>query len=275
MLIAQLTDLHVRPHGVLAYGVVETNRYVEAAFKAVSALQPAPDAVILSGDLVDGGMAEEYDILSELIRRHLAMPVYAIPGNHDHRETMKARLGHLPGVAEDPDFVQYAIEDLPVRLVMLDSIVPRESHGELCPARLDFLGRTLRAAPEKPTLVVLHHPPIRCGIEHMDEINLLNADDLAAVIAKHPQVERVLCGHHHRPITARFGGTLMQVAPSVAHQVTFDLVPGSPGTFSMEPPAFLLHRFEPEGGLVSHQVYVEAYPGPYPFETVPAETGTV
>ena len=271
MLIAQLSDLHVMPHGELAYGVVDTNPLVERAFQAVAALQPAPDAVILSGDLVDGGGDAEYDILAELIRRHLRMPVYLIPGNHDRREGIKARLAHLPGVGDDPRFVHYVVDDFPVRLVMLDSIVPEQGHGELCAARLNFLDRALSAGPKKPTLVVLHHPPFLTGIAHMDDVSLRNPDALEALIRRHPQVERILCGHAHRPIIARFGGTLVQVAPSVAHQVTLDLRPDGPATFNLEPPAFLLHHWRPEGRLVSHQAYVGTFAGPYPFEM--AENG--
>jgi 3',5'-cyclic AMP phosphodiesterase CpdA len=266
MLIAQLSDLHIKPAGTLAYGVVETNPLVERAFKAVMALDPRPDAIVLSGDLTDGGFDEEYDILAEMIRRHLPMPVYVIPGNHDRREGMKARLGHLPGVRSDPQFIQYAVDDLPVRLVMLDSIVPFKGHGDLCADRLAFLDRTLAAEPRKPTLVVLHHPPIQCSIAHMDEVRLFAAAALEAVIQRHPQVERVLCGHAHRPIIARFGGTVVQVAPSVVHQVCLDLRPDGPANFNMEPPAFLLHKWDAERGLVSHQAYVETFPGPYPFE---------
>jgi 3',5'-cyclic AMP phosphodiesterase CpdA len=273
MLIAHLTDLHVRPRGVPAYGVVDTNTLLERALRSVAALKPAPDAVIMSGDLTDCGLEEEYGILSDLLRRHLAMPVYLVPGNHDRREVMKRSLGHLPGIGDAPDFVHYVVDDFPLRLVMLDSVAPGHSHGELCTARLEFLDRSLAAAADKPTLVVLHHPPILCGIQHMDEINLRSADAFGEVIARHPQVERILCGHHHRPIIARFAGTLAQVAPSVAHQVTFDLTPNSPGTFVMEPPAFLLHRWAPQVGLTTHQIYVETYPGPYPFLLDPAYPG--
>jgi 3',5'-cyclic AMP phosphodiesterase CpdA len=200
-----------------------------------------------------------------MIRRHLAVPVYAIPGNHDHRARFKARLGHLPGVADDPRFVHYVVDDLPVRLVMLDSIVPEQGHGELCAARLDFLERALGAAPDRPTLVVLHHPPILTGIAHMDEVTLRSAAAMESVIRRHPQVERVLCGHVHRSIIARFGGSLVQTSPSVAHQVSFDLRPEGDATFTMEPPAYLLHDWRPDRGLTSHQVYVESYAGPYPF----------
>lgn len=275
MLIAQLSDLHVRPHGVRAYNVVETNAMVERAFNEVMALDPKPDIVLLSGDLVDRGLEVEYEILADLIRRHLPVPVYLIPGNHDKRETMRAGLSHLPGVTSDPDFIHYVVDDHPVRLVMLDSIVPNAGHGELCAARLAFLERVLGAAPEKPTLVVMHHPPVLTGIVHMDEVGLRAPEAFEAVIRRHPQVERILCGHAHRPIIARFGGTLVQVAPSVAHQVTLDLrpAPEAEATFNLEPPAYLLHHWRPEGRLLSHQVYVGTFEGPYPFAWNPAPPG--
>jgi len=265
MIICQLTDLHVRPHGKPAYGVVSTNMMLERALRRVAALRPQPDLVVVSGDLTDCGLAEEYDILAELLQRYLSMPVYLVPGNHDRRDVMKEKLAHLPGIADDPDFVHYVVDDYPLRLVMLDSVVPGRSHGDLCAARLDFLDRALSAAPDKPTLVVLHHPPTKCGLRNMDTINLQSAAEFGAVIQKHPQVERILCGHSHRVIVTRFAGTVVQVAPSTAHQVTLDLDPVMPETFSMEPPSFLLHRWTPETGLATHHAYIESYPGPYPF----------
>ncbi|MEJ8574205.1 phosphodiesterase [Microbaculum marinum] len=265
MLLAHLTDLHVRPTGTPAYRIVDTNMLTERALRAVAALRPAPDAVIVSGDLTDCGLAEEYDLLAGMFGRYLSMPVYVIPGNHDRREVLKARLGHLPGIAGTGDFIQYVVDDLPVRLVMLDTVVPGFGHGTLCAERLAHLDETLAAEPERPTAIVMHHPPLVCGIEHMDRINLHAADAFAEVVRKHGQVERILCGHHHRPIVTRFAGTVLQVVPSIAHQVEFDLDADALPAFVMEPPAFQVHQWTPQGGLVSHGVYVESYPGPYPF----------
>ncbi len=265
MLLAHLTDLHVRPVGTPAYRVVDTNMLTERALRAVAALRPAPDALIVSGDLTDCGLVEEYDLLAAMIDRHLSMPVYVIPGNHDRRDNLKAHLSHLPGIAGTGDFIHYTVDDLPIRLVMLDTVEPGFGHGTLCAERLAFLDETLSAEPGKPTVIVMHHPPFVCGIKHMDEINLHDADAFAEVVGRHGQVERILCGHHHRPIVSRFAGTVLQVVPSVAHQVEFDLSADAPAAFVMEPAAFQLHQWTPEGGLISHGVYVENYPGPYPF----------
>lgn len=261
--LVQLTDLHVRPPGVPSSRVVETNAMAERALRAVAALRPAPDAVVITGDLTECGLAEEYRVLAAMLDRTLAVPVHVIPGNHDRRAEMRA---HLPGVRAAADgFLHHTVEDLPLRLVLLDTVVPGAGHGELCAARLAWLEARLAEQPRRPTLVAMHHPPFRCGIAHMDRIALQNPGPFAALLARHPQVERILCGHHHRPITARVGHALASVAPSVAHQVELDLRPDAPAAFVLEPPAYQLHLWAADTGVVSHTAYVEAYPGPFPF----------
>ncbi len=274
MLLVQLTDLHVCPVGMAANRVVETNTLVERALRMVSRMRPAPDAVVLSGDLAENGLIAEYEVLAGLLGRYLDCPVYAVPGNHDRRENFRHALAHLPGVTADPEFVQYAIETHPVRLVMLDTLVPGGGYGRLCPERLAWLERTL-STPEgrKPTIIVMHHPPFDCGIAHMDRIRLEDAEAFAAVIARHPEVRRILCGHVHRPVTTGLGHAIASIAPSVAHQVVLDLDPAGPSAFVMEPPAFQIHHVNGAGGIVSHTAYVETYPGPFPFVLSPEYPG--
>jgi 3',5'-cyclic-AMP phosphodiesterase len=274
MLICQLTDLHVRPVGLPANRVAETNALVERAFRAVAAFTPQPDAILITGDLTECGLEAEYANLAHLIRRHLTTaPVFVIPGNHDRREKLREMLSHLPNVTTDPVYVQYAVDDFPVRLVMLDTLVPGAGHGELRPEQLQWLDRTLAQAPGKPTLIGMHHPPFACGIAHMDRIRLRDAAAFAEVIARHPQVERIVCGHHHRAITAKVAQAVASISPSVAHQVEMSLHPDDPGAFVFEPPAFQLHRWTAADGIVSHTVYVEHFPGPYPFVTDPDYPG--
>ncbi len=273
MLIAHLTDLHVRPAGKSANRVVETNMLTERALRAVADFQPRPDLVVITGDLTECGLDAEYANLARMVRQHLPMPVFVIPGNHDRREALREGLSHLPGVTADPHFVQYAVEDYPVRLVLLDTLVPGAGHGELCTERLQFLDRTLSAAPDKPTIVAMHHPPFACGIAHMDRINLRDAGAFAQVIGRHNQVERIICGHHHRPIVTRVAHAIASIAPSVAHQVEMTFDPLDPGAFVLEPPAFQIYRWTLDDGLVSHLLYVERFPGPFPFINEPEYPG--
>ena len=264
MILVQLTDLHIQPKRLALYRTAETNMLTERALRAVARLQMRPDAVVISGDLVDRGSAEEYRILADMLRRHISAPVYVIPGNHDRRETLKAELGHLPGVLSHPDFVQYAIDDHPVRLVMLDTVIPGSGAGELCAARLAWLDSTLAAAPDKPTIVAMHHPPFVTGVAHMDAIGLRNPAGFEAMIARHAQVKRILCGHVHRPISTTVAHAIASVSPSAAHQIEFTLG-DEPGFWNLEPAAFQVLTAHPGAAIVAHTVYVEDFPGPFPF----------
>jgi 3',5'-cyclic AMP phosphodiesterase CpdA len=270
MLIAQLTDLHVRPRGIAANRVAETNMLTERALRAVACRRPAPDVVIISGDLTECGRPAEYAVLAEMLARILPMPVYVIPGNHDRRENLVAG---IPGVGLQDGFVQYAVEGLPIRLVMLDTVVPGAGHGELCPTRLDFLDRTLAARPEVPTMIVMHHPPFQCGIAHMDKIALRQPQDFAEIVGRHKQVHRIVSGHHHRPVFAAVRQAIASISPSVAHQVEFSLDPTSPAAFVLEPGAYQLHSWNAADGFVTHTVMVETFPGPFPFLAEPDYPG--
>lgn len=264
MILVHLTDLHIRPLGLAAYRTAETNMLTERALRAVARLRQTPDAVVITGDLTDNGLDSEYAMLADMLGRLIKVPVYVIPGNHDRREALKAQLKHLPGVNDHPDFVQYTAMVAGHRLVMLDTVIPGNGAGTLCAERLAWLDATLAADTSTPTIVAMHHPSFACGIRHMDKINLQNPQGFTAIIAKHPQVKRILCGHHHRPITAQVAHAIASIGPSVAHQVEFTLG-DDPGFWNLEPAAFHVITDMPDDGLITHTVYVEDYPGPFPF----------
>jgi len=267
MLLAQLSDPHITAPGTQLYNRIDTARHLREAVNTLMELKPLPDVVVLTGDLVDRGSASEYSQLRELLQPIMdaRIPLYLIPGNHDHRENLQAALADQPWMPQAPDFIQYVIEDFPVRLVMLDTWVAKKPYGELCDARLAWLERALAEGNGKPTIVMLHHPPFRSFIAGMDGMALKKPERLAAIVQRHPEIERLLCGHLHRSIQVRFAGTLAQTAPSTAHQLTLNLMPGVQDSYIMEPPGFLLHRWSAETGVVTHTVTVGEFPGPYPF----------
>jgi 3',5'-cyclic AMP phosphodiesterase CpdA len=191
--------------------------------------------------------------------------VYLLPGNHDERSALRSAFPDHAYLRQSAGFINYAIEDHPVRILGLDTTVPGEPGGLVCAERLAWLDAKLAEAPQKATVVLMHHPPFHTFIGHMDALGLKGIKDLAAVIVRHPQVERILCGHLHRPIQARFAGTLACTVPSPAHQVVLDLAEDAPSRFVMEPPAYGLHVFTPETGMISHTAFVGKFAGPYPF----------
>jgi 3',5'-cyclic AMP phosphodiesterase CpdA len=263
MLLAQISDMHVKAPGQLLYGRIDTRGFLERAVARLASLDPKPDAVIATGDLVDSGSVEEYRLLAELLAP-LDLPLYLVPGNHDRRDGLRAVFGDRPWMPAE-GFVQYAVEAGPLRLVGLDTLVEGKGHGALCDERLDWLEARL-AESDRPTVVFMHHPPFDCGIEAFDAMRLDEGSErLAAIVGRHRHVERVLCGHVHRAIQVRWAGTLAAVAPSTAHQATLDLRPGARMSLTMEPPGVMLHAWTPAGGLVSHTLPVGTWRGPEPF----------
>jgi 3',5'-cyclic AMP phosphodiesterase CpdA len=266
-LLVQFSDTHIRLPGQLAYRRVDTSALLARAVASALALPRAVDAVVITGDLTDFGRPDEYAQLRRLLAP-LACPVYLLPGNHDDCAELRRAFPEHAHLCESGEaFLQYAIDLGGLRLVVVDTTVHRAPHGELDSLRLGWLDATLAEAPGVPTIVAMHHPPFRTLIGHMDEIGLLHGEaSLAAIVARHPQVERIVCGHLHRSIQFRFAGTLAMTAPSTAHAVAFDLAAEAASAFMMEPPGFLVHAWTPSGGLVSHLAFSGAFDGPYPFQ---------
>ena len=262
--LAQISDLHIKAGGQLSYGVFNAAELTRACVKHLLALKQRPDVVVVTGDLADLGKPEEYALLRELIAP-LGMPIYLIPGNHDRRDAMRAAFPEHGYLRQAPDRIRYAIESHVLRIVALDTVVEGESGGDLDEASLSWLDRTLAGAPGHPTVVLMHHPPFRTYIGHLDAFGLRDPAPLAAVIERHSQVEAILCGHVHRPIQVRFAGTVASTAPSAAHQIPANLDTEAPSRFAMEPPAYRLHAYAPGSVLASHIVYVGEFPGPYVF----------
>jgi Icc protein len=258
MLVAQITDPHITTPGKLAYGAVDTASCLERAVAALGRLRPVPDITVITGDLVDHGEPEEYDHLRALLAP-LRMPIFVIPGNHDVRGPMREAFiagGYLPRQG----FLNYVVEDWPLRIIGLDTLVPGEASGALCEDRLEWIDCTLAAAPERPTLILMHHPPFATGIGPMDRMGLAGSADFAQIVSRHPQIERICCGHVHRAIDRRFAGTVAGTAPSTAHQAVLDLDPAAPLTFAFEPPGYQLHLWGEDTGLITHTAAIGDWP---------------
>jgi len=133
LIIAQISDLHVRPSGQTAYGI-DTNAMFADAMRAMRALSPAPDCVLVTGDLTDCGLDAEYEIARAGLAT-LPMPVFVIPGNHDRREPFRRHLSSAyPYLNHDRPRLDYVDDRFPVRLIGLDSLIDRRDLRRPCAA---------------------------------------------------------------------------------------------------------------------------------------------
>jgi 3',5'-cyclic AMP phosphodiesterase CpdA len=126
---------------------------------------------------------------------------------------------------------------------MLDSTIPGEDRGDLGRDQLDWLETTLAAAPERATVVVMHHPPVATGIPAWDAICLPDAtrSELGRIVPRHSQVRGTLSGHLHQTIIARLGGRVAFTAPSTYVQSRLDLTADQLLLAEDEPPGYAVH----------------------------------
>jgi Icc protein len=243
-LVVQLSD----PHIGADWGPGESVAKLAATVAAVHALDLTPDAVLISGDLADHGADDEYEQLRELVAP-LGAPLYALPGNHDDRAALRRHFD-VPGNGSEA--VQYALGLGPLRLVVADTKRVGEDAGELDADRLAWLEAALADAPEVPTLLALHHPPLTTGITPFDEVGLPPDDQraLGEVVDRHRHVRRIVAGHMHLTAGAALHGRSVFVAPSTYVQAELEFG-ADEVRLSAEPPAFAVHVWL-DGELVSY-----------------------
>lgn len=249
MLIAQISDLHLRACGRPLHDVVDTEAAVAACVDHLLRLYPQPDVVVATGDLTDFARPEDYALLRDYLTR-LPMPVYLIPGNHDDRAALTAAFADHPYLPQNT-FIQYTVEDWPMRLIGLDTLIPGEIGGGLCGERLRWLAERLSEQPDRPTFLFMHHPPFATGIRFMDT-PFPGASDLEAVVRANPQVVQLVCGHIHRAIHHHWGGATAAVAPSVVYQMNLALTDGDGFFLVQQPPGLSLYSWAGDGAPVGY-----------------------
>lgn len=220
MIIAQITDLHI---GFEPDNEDEANRHrLERVLAALRALDPAPDLLLATGDLVDRGDRPSYATLRHALTG-LPFPVHFAMGNHDERTSFHAVFPETPLT---DGFVHYALDLPQLRVLVLDTLEPGRHGGAFCTQRAAWLNARLDEAPDRPTLIVLHHPPFEAGIVWMDtDPTEPWVERLAGCLRGRANLIGLLCGHVHRAIVAQWEGVTTVVCPSTAPQVALDLQP--------------------------------------------------
>lgn len=241
-----------------------TDIELDTAIAHLNRLKSRPDVVIITGDLVDEGLPEEYAMASKLLAG-IDQPLLMIPGNHDDRILLRSTFSP-PYISSTAGPLHFIAGDLgPVRIIGVDVTVPEEHHGDMTEAAQAWLDTALAQEPARPTLIMLHQPPFLSGIPYIDTYACLNADRLREVVQRYPAIERVVCGHIHRSMQLRLGGTVLCTAPSTTTAIGLALDAEAEAASFVEPPALLLHHWKPDTGLITHWVPIGTFRGPLPF----------
>src|SRR4051794_39686927 len=237
--VAHVSDTHA------GNAVQDPAARMAAVMDHLLAMSPRPDVLVVSGDLADHGLPEEYAEVRSWLDRGPG-PLAVCPGNHD------VRTAYVDGL----DIAARSVVDAGgSRLVMLDSLVDavdgqRVDVGRLGDEQVDWLDRQLGAVGT-PAFVCLHHPPTTIGLGLMDPIRLLDGDALAAVLTRHPHVAATLVGHAHTMSATTFAGRPLLIGGGVVSTVTAD-AEEPPTIWYDAPPTFALHLVDPEGRITTH-----------------------
>lgn len=205
VLLAQVSDLHID-------GGEERAARAERVMEYLAALPRPVDAVLVTGDIADHGTADEYRTARELLRA--PVPVLVCPGNHDRRDGFRRVLLGDPGGGAGPVNQVHRLDA--VTVLLCDSTVPGQDGGYLDDESIAWLDSALGAAPNRPALVAMHHPPVTLGVPFIDDIRQAGGGRLAEVVRRHDHVVAVLCGHAHTAASTWFAGRQLLVAPGVA-----------------------------------------------------------
>jgi 3',5'-cyclic AMP phosphodiesterase CpdA len=203
--------------GRLLYGQADTARHLAETVSEINAMRPTPDAVLITGDLVEHPGPVTYSHFRELIEP-LGMPVYLMPGNHDDPEIMWGYFRDTPMFPGKAPHFQYAIDDFPFRILMLNSHYDDSELPFFGPRRLQWLDDEL-AKSDKPTLIAIHHPPMKTGIGFIDMVGQQWYLDLGGVLERYSHVLKVICGHGHIDLIGRLGNVPVQMVGAIAHQL--------------------------------------------------------
>lgn len=251
MIIAQISDMHIQQDRRLLRDKFDAAGNLETCIAQLNALKP--DLVLATGDLVHTGTRAEYAFLSELLAP-LEIPLYLMPGNHDDRQLMREFFPKHSYLFNGSDRLNHVIACDGINIMMLDSIIPGNDEGAIGEEQLAWLDARLHRAAHLPAIIALHHPPFATGARFIDNFFCADGPELRLLVARHPNVLRVISGHLHRNIQVNFAHATGSVCPSTAVIFGLAIAPKTQFFYSNEPPGYHLHLWQQGKPVITHMV---------------------
>lgn len=252
MIIAQISDTHI---SLDTPDAAERTRDLGRTLADINALDPPADVIIHTGDIVQSGKPEEYALAAATLATARS-PVHVAAGNKDHRENLRRAFGPVACPAGDAEFIDYAIEGYPARLIALDTLSSRSNKGDFCPERARRLLELIDAERSRPIAVFMHHPPFVVPVGP-DPIHFETPEAMSRLqqaLQHSGRVVAIFTGHVHRSTAGHVGNIPVKVTPSIATA----LRKGDYPAYLKRRPVYQLHRFDDDGGFVTQTRIVGA-----------------
>jgi len=252
MIIAHISDTH------LTLDAPDADRRLRdfaLTIADINALDPAPDVIVHTGDIVHNGRRDEYAQAVALLAKAHA-PVYVLPGNKDDRTNLRSAFSAEGYFTAGCDFIDYVIEDYPVRLIALDTLSPGHGRGDFRREQGDHLIKLIGSEPHKPIAIFTHHPPFEVTVGP-DRLHFETTEGIARLgdaLQRGGRIVAVFSGHVHRAAAGRIGRIPASVVPCIATTLRRGEYPPRMKTR----PVYHLHRFDPAWGFVTESRVVGA-----------------
>lgn len=256
MIIAQISDTHI------ALDTPDADQRIRdfaSTIADINALEPAPDVIVHTGDIVHNGRQDEYAQAVATLAKARA-PVYVMVGNKDNRANLREAFSGCGYLAPNSEFVDYAIDDYPVRLIALDTLSSGSNKGDFCRERVRNLIDLIDAETTKPIAVFTHHPPFEVVVGpdplHFESQDVMSG--LRRALQHSGRVVAVFSGHVHRAAAGHVESIPATVMPSIATT----LRKGEYPTDMKKRPIYHVHRFDPVRGFATETRVVGTRPLP-------------
>jgi 3',5'-cyclic AMP phosphodiesterase CpdA len=244
MIIAQISDTHI------ALDTPDADQRIRdfaLTVEDINTLDPAPDVIVHTGDIVHNGRQDEYAQAVATLAKARA-PVYVLAGNKDNREKLREAFSTFGYFAPDSAFVDYAIDDYPVRLIALDTL-SSGNKGDFCRERVERLIQMIDAETTKPIAVFTHHPPFEVPVGpdpiHFETPHVMSR--LRRALQHSGRVIAVFSGHVHRAASGHVGSIPAMVTPCIATTLRKGEYPAQ----MKRRPVYQIHRYDPVWGFAT------------------------
>jgi 3',5'-cyclic-AMP phosphodiesterase len=245
VIIAQISDTHVALDGADADQRI---RDFELAIADINRLDPAPDAIVHTGDIVHNGRPDEYERVLATLATARA-PVYVLAGNKDDRKNLRRAFSPCGYLASHGEFIEYAIDAFSVKLIALDTVSAGANKGDFCARRAARLRDLIEAETAKPIAVFTHHPPFEVNVGP-DRIHFETLEAMARLrdaLQHRGRVIAVFSGHVHRAAAGYVG----RIPATVTQCIATTLRKGEYPAPMRSRPVYQIHRFDPAWGFTT------------------------